>query len=61
MRKLSNLSSTQAPSPSVVTLRGVDAALRAALDAEATRRGLSLNGVILELLRGAVGLTGEPS
>jgi hypothetical protein len=60
MHKLSNLSSTRAPSPSVVTLRGVDAALRAALDAEATRRGLSLNSVILDLLRGAVGLAGEP-
>ena len=43
-----------------MTLRGVDAALRTALDAEATRQGLSLNGVILELLRGAVGLAGEP-
>jgi hypothetical protein len=60
MRKLSDLSSTNAPSPSVVTLRGVDAALRTALDAEATRRGLSLNGVILELLRGSIGLAGEP-
>jgi|WetSurMetagenome_2_1015567.scaffolds.fasta_scaffold27347_3 hypothetical protein len=60
MHKLSNQSSTQAPSPSVVTLRGVDAALRAALDAEATRRRLSLNGVILELLRGSIGLAGEP-
>jgi hypothetical protein len=60
MHKLSNFSSTQGPPAPVMTLRGVDAALRIALDAEATRRGLSLNGVILELLRGAIGLTGEP-
>jgi hypothetical protein len=39
-----------------VTLRGVDAALREALAAEARRRGLSINRTLLALLREAVGL-----
>ena len=39
-----------------VTLRGVDAALREALAAEARRRDLSLNRTLLALLREAVGL-----
>jgi hypothetical protein len=43
-----------------VSLRGVDAALRAALAAEARRRGLSLNRTVLALLREAVGLDARP-
>jgi hypothetical protein len=60
MHKTSTIGSTQAGSSSVVTLRGVEPELRTALASEAARRGLSLNGVILELLRGALGLAGEP-
>lgn len=41
-----------------VTLRGVDAAMRGALVAEARRRGLSLNRTLLALVREAVGLDG---
>jgi len=41
----------------VLTLRGVDPALRAALEAEAARLGTSLNTVILRVLRASLGLT----
>lgn len=40
----------------VLTLRGVEPALRSALDAEATRLGVSLNALILQILRGSLGL-----
>jgi hypothetical protein len=39
-----------------VSLRGVDPALRTALEAEAARLGMSLNAVILRVLRDALGL-----
>jgi hypothetical protein len=38
--------------PTVLTLRGVDPALRSALETEAVRLGLSLNALILHTLRG---------
>jgi hypothetical protein len=41
---------------STITLRGVDPALRSALDAEAARAGVSLNAIILQTLRGSLGL-----
>jgi hypothetical protein len=41
---------------STITLRGLDPALRSALDAEAARLGISLNAVILQTLRGSLGL-----
>ena len=59
MQKTSSAASTAGTSGSVVTLRGIDPELRAALDAEAARRGLSLNGTILELLRTVVGVNAE--
>jgi hypothetical protein len=40
------------------TLRGMDPELRAALDAEAKQRGLSMNGLVLEKLRASMGLAG---
>ena len=43
--------------PSTVTLRGLDLELRSALDAEATRVGMSLNALILQTLRGSFGVT----
>jgi acetate kinase len=42
-----------------LTVRGIDPSLRAALEAEATRLGLSLNAVILRLLQDALGLVGS--
>jgi hypothetical protein len=57
MQKLSDADSvtrTQRP----LTLRGVDPELRAALDAEAVRLGMSLNALILHILRGSLGLGG---
>ena len=59
MHRIAKYDSTTAASPGVVTLRGIEPELRSALQSEAARRGLSLNGVILELLRGALGLTPE--
>ena len=44
------------PGSGTVTLRGIDADLRAALDTEAARLGLSLNAVILQTLRSSLGL-----
>ena len=44
---------------SVITLRGIDPDLRAALDAEAARLGISLNALILQELRGSLGLAGS--
>lgn len=46
------------PSSGTFTLRGVDSGLRAALDAEAKRRGVSLNTLILETLRSSMGVAG---
>ena len=42
-----------------VTLRGIDPDLRAALDAEAARVGISLNAVILQTLRSSLGIAGS--
>lgn len=42
-----------------MTLRGIDPRLRASLEAEAERRGTSLNAVVLAILREALGLAGE--
>jgi len=42
-----------------MTLRGIDPALRSALDAEAARLGLSLNALILQILRGSLALGSE--
>jgi hypothetical protein len=42
-----------------LTLRGIDPALRAALEAEATRLGLSLNAAVLKVLRDSLGLAGS--
>ena len=39
-----------------MTVRGIDPALRSALDAEAAKLGISLNALILQLLRGSLGL-----
>lgn len=48
--------SQRASGPGTVTLRGIDPDLRAALDTEAGRLGLSLNAVILQILRSSLGL-----
>ncbi len=45
-------------SPGRITLRDVEPALRAALEREAQRRGLSLNRTALALLREATGQVG---
>jgi len=42
---------------SALTLRGIDPALRAALEAEAARSGVSLNATALKVLRDSLGLT----
>jgi hypothetical protein len=41
-----------------LTLRGIDPALRSALETEAARLGMSLNALILQILRGSLGLAG---
>jgi hypothetical protein len=41
-----------------LTLRGIDPALRSALEAEAARLAMSLNALILQILRGSLGLAG---
>ena len=51
-------SAITARASSTMTLRGIDPDLRAALDAEAARLGISLNAVILQELRGSLGLAG---
>jgi len=57
VQKLSDSdSATRTRSP--LTLRGVDAELRAALDAEAARSGMSLNALILHILRVSLGSSG---
>ena len=56
MQKLAVTDSTTRAS-TVLTLRGVEPALRSALDAEATRLGVSLNALILRILRGSLGLS----
>ncbi len=58
MRTLSS-SATTPHSSTVLTLRGIDPALRSALVAEATRLGISLNALILQLLRGSLGLSSD--
>lgn len=40
-----------------LALRGIDPALRSALEAEGARLGLSLNAVVLRILRSSLGLT----
>ena len=55
MRTISTSAITPHPS-AVLTLRGIDPELRSALDAEAARLGISLNALILQLLRGSLGL-----
>jgi hypothetical protein len=40
-----------------LALRGIDLALRSALEAEASRLGLSLNALVLRVLRDSLGLT----
>lgn len=52
-------SATNPHSSTVLTLRGIDPALRSALAAEATRLGISLNALILQLLRGSLGLSSD--
>ncbi len=61
MRAIASSAVKARPAPSVVTLRGVDPELRSALESLAAERGLSLNGVILHLLKGAAGLAREPA
>jgi len=39
-----------------MTLRGIDPALRSALEAQAAKLGMSLNAVILQVLRSSLGL-----
>jgi hypothetical protein len=58
MRKqsLSDSKSTGQGSPTLV-IRGIDPALRSALEAERTRLGTSLNAVVLRILRSSLGLT----
>jgi hypothetical protein len=56
MQKLSTSDSTTRQA-AALTLRGVEPALRSALDAEATRLGVSLNALILQILRGSLGLS----
>ena len=45
----------------VMTLRGIDPALRSALDTEAAKLGISLNALILQILRGSLGLDPDVS
>ncbi len=40
-----------------LALRGIDPALRSAIEAEASRLGLSLNALVLRILRDSLGLT----
>jgi hypothetical protein len=47
-----------ARSPASITIRGVDPVLRAALDAEARRLGISRNALIIQTLSGSLGLAG---
>ena len=47
--------------PDQITLRSIGAALRAALDREAERRGTSLNRTILALLSERLGIAGDAS
>jgi hypothetical protein len=56
MHELATSDSTTRAS-TVLTLRGVEPALRSALDAEAARLGVSLNALILQILRGSLGLS----
>ena len=42
-----------------LTIRGVDAHLARALEKEQARRGTSLNQAVLDLLRQALGVSGE--
>jgi hypothetical protein len=44
-----------------LALRGIDPALRSALEAEASRLGLSLNALVLRVLRDSLGLTETPA
>ncbi len=55
MHKKSPYASIVGP-PKVVTLRGIDPGLRSALDAEAERLGVSLNALILQILRRSLAL-----
>jgi hypothetical protein len=48
---------TAAKAPGALAVRGIDPALRSALEAEASRLGLSLNAVVLRILRDSLGLT----
>lgn len=45
---------------SSLALRGIDPALRSALEAEAARLGTSLNAAVLGILRRALGLSATP-
>jgi hypothetical protein len=58
MHRISNsaINLAEALPASALTLRGIDPALRAALEAEAGRLGLSLNAVALKILRDSLGL-----
>jgi hypothetical protein len=47
---------TEARATGALALRGIDPALRSTLEAEAARLGLSLNAVVLRILRSALGL-----
>jgi hypothetical protein len=47
------------PAPAQITLRDVGPRLRAALERESRRRGLSLNRTVLELLAEATGLADD--
>ena len=49
------------PARDQLTIRSIDAKLRAALDREAERRGLSLNKTLLALLAERLGLAGSSS
>jgi hypothetical protein len=54
-----SLSASILDAPKVVTLRGIDPGLRSALDAEAERLGVSLNSMILQILRRSLALDSD--
>ena len=58
MHEPSSVDITSAAKPSSgLALRGIDPVLRSALEAEASRLGLSLNALVLRILRDSLGLT----
>jgi len=61
MAQLSSAAITPGSGPTrALALRGIDPALRGALEIEAARLKISLNAVVLHLLRSSLGLTETP-